>query len=57
MKTKQPPTPYTCPKCGLVPDPAELRKALNRELASRPKPGYKGKPSHNPAGRPKKVKP
>jgi predicted RNA-binding Zn-ribbon protein involved in translation (DUF1610 family) len=53
-------TAYHCPKCGVclcIRHRGEHnRLAHPRELASRPKPGSKGKPSHNPAGRPKKVK-
>jgi hypothetical protein len=42
-----------CPHCHHPLDHAELRKALNKELAGRPRPGAKGL-VRNPKGRTKK---
>ena len=47
--------PMICPHCHKPLDHAELRRALNKELASRPRPKSVGN-RRNPAGRPKKEK-
>jgi len=44
-----------CPHCNHPLDHAELRRALNKELAARPRPKSVGN-RRNPAGRPKKEK-
>lgn len=43
-----------CPHCSRDIPEAELRRHLNTLAAKQPRPGLKGKPSHNPAGRPRK---
>ena len=43
-----------CPHCNKPISPAEILKARQTELAKRDRPGSKGKPSRNPAGRPAK---
>ena len=44
-----------CPHCGKPLDHAELRKALNKEISGRPRPGAKGL-VRNPKGRKKTAK-
>lgn len=46
-----------CPNCGHEIQAKEILKYRQQELASRPRPGFKGKPSNNPYGRKGKPKP